>query len=642
MRAVLTAGGHPERRLSSRLGRRVSTHLVAAFLVGILSVGDAAAQIPLKLTPNLTLTAGKPKVAVLVVGLDQGAFAQTARLAYFAEQSALRSDRFDVIKLTEALDPENARARASRYDEAEATMKLGAKSYDDLDTIKALQHYEKAVKLYEQTDLTRNFPGLVQAWLMKVASLIANGENKAAEAELDRIIPLDPRAQLSANFFPPDAIAYAEKVKKAANGNATNTLEVKTTPVNAQVYVDGRFQGIAPLKVSGLTPAEHYVTVIAPGFSLGQQRARSGTVDFDLRRADGFPRYQAAADKVKLDSNGPQRDHAAQEFGRFLGVEQVLLTVLKKSTAGQKLEVTALRIEVKDGHNHSYTTGELNLDDQLPQSADTFFASLSATDDPRKGGPVTHFTGGGGGGRKTLGYALLGVGGALVAGGLFFGLSASSQSGRFRNELPQNDPTAASVASTGRTYALLADVFLLAGLGSAGAGAYFAFAGKGGGNKGSSSSEPPPERKKDPPKKSDDVEELKRKKTEEDKKKKDAAEAEARAQEKKEAEAAAEKKKAEEAARRAEEEKAKKSGKKLSKKEQAEEDRRLKEEEKRRAEEAAKQKASDEEAKKKADAEAKKKAEDGAKKKAEEDAARKKKEAEEKKKKAEEDDLRNY
>lgn len=621
---------------------RVATHLVAGLLAGILATGSAFAQAPLRLTSNVVLGAGKPKLAVLVVGLDQGAFAQTARLAYFAEQSALRSDRFDVVKLTEALDPENARARASRFDEAEAMMKQGRKAYDDLDTLKALQQYEKAVKLYEQTDLTKNFPSLVQGWLMKIASMIANGENKAAEAELDRIIPLDPRATLDVNLFPPDAVAYAEKVKKAANGNANNTLEVKTAPVNAQVYVDGRFQGIAPIKVTGLTPAEHYVTVIAPGFSLGQQRHRSGVADFELRKADGFPRYQAAADKVKLDPEGPQRDLAAQEFGRFLGVDQVLLAVLKKSTAGEKVEITALRIEVKDGHNHSYKTGELRLDDGLPQAADGFFTSLHATDDPKKGGPVTHFAGGGGSGKKTLGYALLGVGGALVAGGLFFGLSASGQSGRFRNELAQTDPQSAGVASTGRTYALLADIFVIAGLGAGGAGGYFAFAG-GGGGKGSV--EPAPEKKK-PPKNDDDLREAeaaKKKKADEEKKKKEEAEAEARAQEEMrvaEEELAAEKKKAADEAAKKEAES--KKGKKLSKKEQAEEEKRLKEEEAARKKAEEERKKADEDARKKAEAEAKKKAEEEAKRKAEEELAKKKKEAEEKKKKAEEDDLRNY
>lgn len=640
MRPVHAAGGDQR--------RRVSTHLVVGLLVGILAAGSASAQVPLKLTPSLALKAGNPTLAVLVVGLDQVSFARTARLAYFAEQAALRSGRFDVVQLTEALDPENAKARASRFEEAEATMALGAKAYNDLDTLKALQHYEKAVKLYEQTDLTKNFPALVQAWLMKVASLIANGENKAAEAELDRIIPLDPRAQLSANYFPPDAITYAAKVKKAANENATYDLEVKTAPVNAQVYVDGRFQGIAPLKVSGLTPAEHYVTVIAPGFSLGQQRARSGAVDFDLRKADGYPRYQSAADRVKLDPNGPQRDQAAQEFGRYLGVEQVLLVALKKSTAGEKLEVTGLRIEVKDGHNHAYKTGELVINDQLPQSADAFFSALSATDDPRKGGPVTHFETGGGAGKKTLGYALLVVGGALVAGGLVFGLSASSQSGRFRNDLEQTDPTAESVASSGRAYALLADVFVLAGLASAGAGGYFAFAGGGEGGKLESAKKTAPRTGDDADARAADVKSKQQAEDDEKKKKEEADSAAREAQDKaraakEEEQRAAAKKQAEEDARRQAEEEAKKPKRKLSKKEQAAEDRRLKQEEaKRKAAEDEARKKEDEAAKKKEEEAAQKRADEEERRKAEEDLARRKKEAEERRRKAEEDDLRNY
>ena len=50
-------------------------------------------------------------------------------------------------------------------------------------------------------------------------------------------------------------------------GSQETGLIVVSTPENAQVSVDGIPQGFAPYKTSGISPAEHQITVRAPGYS---------------------------------------------------------------------------------------------------------------------------------------------------------------------------------------------------------------------------------------------------------------------------------------------------------------------------------------------------------------------------------------
>src|SRR5690606_15594391 len=80
-------------------------------------------------------------------------------------------------------------------------------------------------------------------------------------------------------------------------------------------------------------------------------------------------------------------------------------------------------------------------------------------------------------------YVLLGTGAALVASGVYFGLQATSKSDQFK-KTPQTDArTADKLRSDGETFALIADLGVIAGLISAGTGTWLAFAGGGRGGK---------------------------------------------------------------------------------------------------------------------------------------------------------------
>jgi flagellar biosynthesis GTPase FlhF len=126
-------------------------------------------------------------------------------------------------------------------------------------------------------------------------------------------------------------------------------------------------------------------------------------------------------------------------------------------------------------------------------------AGVLQADTPRKGGPTTHYPSSKpGSGRRTAGYALLGAGAALVAGGVFFGLQASSKADEFRKTDQTDVRTAEKLRSDGQTFALIADIGVIAGLVSAGTGTWLAFAGEGGGGKdkagsGRPAASPPPD-----------------------------------------------------------------------------------------------------------------------------------------------------
>ncbi|HYH94361.1 PEGA domain-containing protein [Hyalangium sp.] len=463
---------------------RVLQSALSGLLVGLLASGPALAQQPaVRLLPRVLPAAAAPKLTVLVVPLDSAAQAQLPRLSYLAEQAVAGAGRFELVRLADALDASGAREREAKAEEAAAAFAEGQKAYDELDTQKALQQFDTAAKLYELSDLSRHYPELARARVMKIASYVANGDNKAFARELKEVLARNPHAEFSPNYFPPDELALVEKTRKTILADATRTLEVKTGDVPAQIFVDGQFKGTSPSKLQDLTPAEHFVTAIAPGYSPAQGKFR-GEASLTLQPVPAEPRLRAWVERISSDPLGEDRDAALRELGTLAGTQQVLALLVRGTPGAVPQDAIALRLDVSDGHNPGYAAAPLPLAGEVMDAGlQSLLAAVLKADAPRKDGPVKHYvTAGPSAGRRTAGYVLLATGAALVAGGVYFGLEASSKSDQFKRT-PQRDSRAKQLSSDGKKFALIADVGILAGLVSAGAGTWLAFLGGGGGGK---------------------------------------------------------------------------------------------------------------------------------------------------------------
>lgn len=421
---------------------------------------------------------GKPKVVVLVVPLDTAARTSAGRLDSLAYEAVARSGRFEPMRLTDALDPASAASREAQHQLADAAMKSGLKAYNDLDTQEAYQFFERAMQGYERGDITLHFKDYVKAWTMKLASQIANGETKPALKEMEQVLALDPKAEFPSAYFPPDAIAQSEKLRKKLNNSPATTLEIRSVPVPAEIYLDGTYQGISPVSASGLKGgAEHFITAIAPGYALVQIRAREGVVALTLRQAEGYPRYTAAVRRVIADPKGRDRDAAASELGKSVGAAQVVLVIAQKSAAGQKLDVTVARVAVLDGSHLGAATGTVALDEPVPPQWEALVDPVLAKDTPRvNGGPAAHVEPFRWNERYT-GYALLGAGAALLGGSLFCGIQAVDANRQFRETTQLDTTSLGELRTRGRTFGVVADILLLGGLASSAPGGYLAFFG---------------------------------------------------------------------------------------------------------------------------------------------------------------------
>jgi len=600
-----------------------AAQLVIACLVFCLARGPAQAA-PLSLVPNVAVAAGEagPRVAVVAVGLDPKARTQVGLLEHVGENALERSGRFEVVSLTDALQPDGYGKRLKAADEAEKKVAEAKKALDDLDNVKGLELLVEALNLYQQTDLSRRFQDYMKTWVLKAAAHATGGENDAAEAEMAKIIIVYPEAEFLSTFFPPDLIKFADDKRKAANA-AAGEMTVNSVPPGARIWVDGTFRGTAPVKVEGLAQGKHIVTARLGGFAFAQEELGLGDQSLTLEEAEQGNTLLRAVNLMVKDHYGPTRDTATVKLGKALGVDQILLFEAKKSTTGEKVDLTGLRIEMKDGHNAAYATATLPMNNA--KALEDFAEGLLKSDAPRKGGPVHHYLNAGGGTKKVAGFALMGAGAVLLGTGIVFGLQAQSRADAFHKTPQTLTQINANNASQGRTFSVVADISYVLAIAAGTTGGILAFTG------GGPAAEPEPRRhvSRPPPPRDDGRkarEDEARRKREADERRR--ADDDRRREEEDRRKADEERRAQEEADRKAQEAENANSGRKLTRKELAEKKKR-EEEEKKKAE-AEKKKA--EEAEKKAEAERKLREEE----------ERKRREAEERRKREQEEDLRNF
>ncbi|MGV3622858.1 MAG: PEGA domain-containing protein, partial [Archangium sp.] len=569
--------------------RSVGVQIVVAFLVSALarpSLGFAAS--PRAVLPQIALRATGPRVAVFVVPLDLSASQQQGALEGAAEASLAKAERFTVVPVQDAFNPAAAGKHAQAVDDARAKLKTGKTALDELDNVKATADFKEALEALQKADLTREFPALLEAWVMKAAGHATGGENAAAKKDMEAVIALSPRAEFSPTFFPPELIKFAEAQKKLAN-NAKGELLVRTEPPGARVWVDGQYRGVSPVTVAGLTSAKHFVTAALGGYALAQSQVSPGEAQLDLELSELAQTWKKALVDTRKDPEGQVRDTSAQAVAKAAAVDQVLLVIAKKSTAGEQLELIGVRLEATDGHNDAYRTGTVSSGD--PEALAAYFDGLAAKDDKRDGrDPVRHYKGAEGADVRSIAtYSLLGGGAAFIIAGIILGSFALIQHDTFlRTPQPQVGPSL-NAFNAGRGASITADVFYGVGLAAIATGAVLFFTKPSSGSAPDTRGDDAKKREAEKKQQQDDEKAAAAAKQKED-------DAQRREDEKKkadEARAAEEKKKDDEAAaaaaKKEEEEK-----KKLSKKEQAALEKKEKEEAERKAKEEERQRKEDE------------------------------------------------
>ncbi len=126
------------------------------------------------------------------------------------------------------------------------------------EAVQALQELENARLNALACPESIGLAAQISFWLGIV--LAASAETDRASERFRVALFVDPHRPIDAAYFPPQTVALFERVRARLAAAPTGSLSIATDPDAAEVYLDGRRAGVAPLTATA-SEGDHFVCV---------------------------------------------------------------------------------------------------------------------------------------------------------------------------------------------------------------------------------------------------------------------------------------------------------------------------------------------------------------------------------------------
>lgn len=286
-----------------------------------------------------------------------------------------------VITAARALDPERDEAIAAELDAARAAAGRGETAFDDLDLEVAETELSAAVQGFlPHTAIldADDRASLEQSLLLLGVRALYDGDGEEADRRLVALAQLAPGYTPDENRHPSNVIDRWRAVRDRIETRSTGTLELRSEPPGASIWIDGVFRGATPLEVSGLADGRHVVILDRLGSRPHAELALvsgggSERLEVDLEPSPA----QARLDAISPRAAGVPSE--ALDVGRSLGVDRLLL--LRLGTARGTVE--GLWLDVGSGTVLARLTPEPAGED-TELAADALLSRLAASEEAER------------------------------------------------------------------------------------------------------------------------------------------------------------------------------------------------------------------------------------------------------------------
>ena len=167
----------------------------------------------------------------------------------------------------------------------------------------AAEDFDAAVESYlEAYALLPDLAVLPRAMALLGVAQLLDGEEAKASANFARSVQADLKYEQDFTEFPAKVQSAYDAARKDALAQQRIQYEVRTTPANARVYVNGVFQGLSPVWVK-TTAGEQFITMAKHGSArrakmLRQTLAESPAVVEELPPAKRKAAFESVSDRL--------------------------------------------------------------------------------------------------------------------------------------------------------------------------------------------------------------------------------------------------------------------------------------------------------------------------------------------------------
>ena len=298
-----------------------------SFLVGTFSIPHALAQ------------SGGLSIATLSVPEDAISENQAMVIGQLVRQGFARNPRYSLLDLEGLLDDDASAVARQNLRRATDNLSRARVAYESFELDAALEILAEAIVAFEQSvAVIDDYEPYLEALKMQAATYELAGESRNARRVFERLLTLEPDTLVSDLIGAESVEGTFVKAQKRHARKKPGILTVYATPAAAEVWVDGRFRGSAPLSIDFLPAGRHFVRVYREGYqsygtTIEVPSDGEETLQVSMRPAARFAEFDALVERLGRDDAD-----AAREMTSFLRVEQLFW--VRVSTAGDDVTLT--------------------------------------------------------------------------------------------------------------------------------------------------------------------------------------------------------------------------------------------------------------------------------------------------------------
>ena len=312
--------------------------------------------------------AAEPEARRVVVVIDISADSAAHAAIEHDVSRALRKNPAWVVKdLNDVLNAGGEVEDRTNIGTAQSFREAGERALEASDALDAIDQLESATQLMEKSyAFLRDPADYGDALLLLGRARLESGDAAGARATLEKaaMVRADPaRVTLDAA-----TASRFEEVRAEVEALPLGAVEVVTEPPYAEVYVDGRFKGITPTTVAGLTEGTHLLSLFKAGSVRQTGRARVssaglGHAEFELapaRRQLLLTQLRERLPEEVRSALGPERvgGDGVRDVGGLLASENAL--VVRSTGPRARKEVSLFLFDTRTLRLLSHVSGTID------------------------------------------------------------------------------------------------------------------------------------------------------------------------------------------------------------------------------------------------------------------------------------------
>ncbi len=222
---------------------------------------------------------------------------------------------------------------------AQKELILATKHYDSLEFSKARAGFKTAIKFQRQSIQYGSPTGdYLKTLQYLAAAAFYDGDKDAAMGHFSEFRAFDPKLKPDAGVFSPDVLKVFEETK--AKDWKKGSMKLKSTPA-AEVYVNGRYRGVTPLKVGGMVPANYLIQFRSPGYNavlqwIAVEAEGVAEVSAELKEGPQYKTYAHVIAAVNPELKTGRPGPTVTRLRALLGAGSLILVARR----GKKVQAT--------------------------------------------------------------------------------------------------------------------------------------------------------------------------------------------------------------------------------------------------------------------------------------------------------------